>query len=722
MGTDVDEGAGAHVDHGEVGSDVDTPLDDAHAAVVRGDNLTAYQLLQEADASTSLGHEELALLAQVSYATGHLEATFDAWERVHDLGVRDGDAVVAATGAAQVAMHLLMDAGLLAPMRVWAKRAERLLEGHPTVAVHAVIATAKGYERLLAGDADSAGEFARQAVEIGTELGVPAAVALGQVMQARSALLADDVANGLDLLDESAAVVMLDDIDPLTVGLAYCELVCAWQGLAQYDRAEELTEAMLRWSQTHPDLGSVHGRCRVHRAEMLRIRGSLADAEDEALAACEELRPYMRREYGWPLTELGTIRLQRGDLEGAEHALVEAYRAGWDPQPGLALLRLAQGDVEAAVTTLRDALDHPRNVPSKERPPCTDLQRAPLLVAQVEIALEAGLIDDARAAVDDLDRIGRTYQSRPLRAAAALARGRIGVATGDAEAARGDLKDAVETFHDLGMPYESARARAALARCYEATGDDHLAAMEDDAVTELLRRAGASAPFLSGRRASGSRPQAGTAPPGGTAAEGRLRAEDDHWVFDFGGESLRLRDLKGVRYLARLLVEPGREFHVLDLVAAESGVPAGASAEARLGDADVKEGFDLGMGPLLDEQAKATFRRRVTEVEDDLAEARARGDEDRASAAELERDFLVRELARAVGLGGRDRPAGAAAERARVSVTRAIRYALERIGDHHRPLGQHLDHAVRTGTYVAYAPDPAAPVVWEVAPAPTTST
>lgn len=704
------------MEHGEVGSVVETPLDDAHAAVARGDNRTAYQLLQEADASTSLGHEELALLAQVAYACGHLEATFDAWERVHDLGVRGGDPVVAATGAAQVAMHLLMDAGLLAPMRVWAKRAERLLEGHPTVPVHAILATVKGYERLLSGDAASARDLARQAVEVGTEFGVPAAVALGQVMQARSALLGDDVTRGLDLLDESAAVVMLDDIDPLTVGLAYCELVCAWQGLAQYDRAEELTEAMLRWSRAHPDLGSVHGRCRVHRAEMLRIRGSLADAEQEALAACEELRPYMRREYGWPLTELGTIRLQRGDLEGAEHALVEAYRAGWDPQPGLSLLRLAQGDVEAAATTLRDALDHPRNVPSKERPPCTDLQRAPLLVAQVEITLQAGRIDDARLAAADLDRIGRTYQSRPLRAAAALARGRIGVAAGDAEVARRDLKEAVESFHDLGMPYESARARSALARCYQAAGDHHLAAMEEDAVTELLLRSGASVPDPLRRSASEQRHRAGQAATAG------LRAEDDHWLFDFNGETLRLSDLKGVRYLSRLLAEPGREFHVLDLVAAESGTTTGASAEAPHGDLDVHDGFDLGMGPLLDDKAKATFRRRVAEVEDDLAEARERGDDDRASAAELERDFLVRELARAVGIGGRDRPAGVAAERARVSVTRAIRYALERIGEHHRSLGQHLDHAVRTGTYVAYAPDPAAPVVWDIRTAPSAST
>lgn len=695
---------------------MDERLDDARAAVARGDNRTAYDLLREADTSRSLGSGELALLAQVAYATGHLEATFDAWERVHELGMREQAPVVAATGAAQIAMHLLMDAGLLAPMRVWAKRAERLLAGHDLTPVHAVLATTRGYERLLAGDHASARQLARQAIEIGTTHGVPVAIALGQVMQARSALFDRDVARGLDLLDESAAVVMVDGIDPLTVGLAYCELVCAWQGLAQYDRAEELTEAMMRWSRSHPDLGSVHGRCRVHRAEMLRIRGSLAEAEEEALAACEELRPYMRREYGWPLTELGTIRLQRGDLDGAEHALIEAYRAGWDPQPGLALLRLAQGDVEAAAATLRDGLDHPRNVPSKERPPCTDLQRAPLLAAQVEVALELGGVDDARAAVDELDRIARTYHSRPLLAGGALGRGLIGVAVGDTEAARSELKHAIEAFHDLGMPYESARARAALARCYRTSGDVHLAAMEADAAAEIFRWVGATPNALSGADAGRDEKLDlgdGATPPGHTdgTVVAAFRAEDDHWVIDFHDETVRLRDLKGLHYLAHLLAAPGREFHVLDLVT----VLSGASTEAPRAEwPAVEAGFDAGVGPLLDEQAKAAYRRRITDVEEDLEEAHALGDTGRAEASELEREFLVRELARAVGLSGRDRPAGAPAERARVSVTRAVRYALARISEHHRPLGDHLDHAIRTGTYVAYAPDPTSPIVWEV--------
>jgi hypothetical protein len=166
---------------------------------------------------------------------------------------------------------------------------------------------------------------------------------------------------------------------------------------------------MERWCATNA-IGSLRGRCRVHRAEILRLRGSCREAERQALMACEELRPYLRRELGWPLNELGRIRLHQGDIAGAEEALLAAHRAGWDPQPGLALVCLAQGDVATAAASIRDALDHPLHVPSKERPPNTDLQRAPLLEAQVEIELAAGDIGRAQAAADELggDR-------RPLR-------------------------------------------------------------------------------------------------------------------------------------------------------------------------------------------------------------------------------------------------------------------------------------------------------------------
>ena len=174
---------------------------------------------------------------------------------------------------------------------------------------------------------------------------------------------------------------------------------------------------------------------------------------------------------------------------------------------------------------------------------------------------------------------------------------------------------------------------------------------------------------------------------------------------------MRVRDLKGMHYLARLLAHPGREFHALDLVAAESvGVAPSESGflaelpRTTLGDA----------GEMLDERAKNAYRRRLAEIEDDIAQARALEDTERESQADAERDFLVRELSRAVGLGGRDRRAASASERARVGVTRAIRYAMARIGEHHPLLGEHLNFAIRTGTYCGYLPDPRAVAAWKV--------
>jgi len=663
----------------------------------------AFDLLMEADAGGLLAPTDLPVLGEVAYAAGQLNVTIEAWERAHAASMQAGDQVAAAAAAVRVAMHLLFDTALMAPVRGWLARAERLLEAQGETPAHAWFAVVRTYERMLAGDMPGARPWARRAIEVGSTCD-PAAGAIGRVAVARLLILDGEVQQGLALLDEAGVATVSGDLDPFSTGVVYCELVCALQGLAHYDVAEEWTEAMERWSETNA-IGSLHGRCRVHRAEILRLRGSCNEAERQALVACEELRPYLQRELGWPLNELGRIRLHKGDIAGAEEALLAAHRAGWDPQPGLALVRLAQGDWATAAASIRDALERPLGVPSKERPPNTHLQRAPLLEAQVEIEIATGDLGRARSAADELELIAARFESRALVASAALARGRVRLADGDAAGAEQSLSEAVRRWNEVGAPYEAAVARMALAQAHRASGSEHRAALERQAARTILEGIQAAPPVappvqVEDHDAVDERP---------VTSLNVFRREGDYWSVIFEGRTVRVRDLKGMRYLARLLADPGREYHVLDLVAAETGSGAQVDSSqaaglprSALGDA----------GESLDAQAKDAYRRRLAEIDDDLEQARAIGDAERAAQADTERDFLVQELARAFGLGGRDRRAASTSERARAAVTRAVRQAMTRITEHHPQLGEHLSRTIRTGTYCAYVPDPRAPAHW----------
>jgi tetratricopeptide (TPR) repeat protein len=264
---------------------------------------------------------------------------------------------------------------------------------------------------------------------------------------------------------------------------------------------------MERWCETNA-IGSLRGRCRVHRAEILRLRGLCNEAESQAITACDELRPHLRRELGWPLNELGRIRLHKGDIVGAEEALLAAHRAGWDPQPGLALVRLAQGDPAAAAAAIRDAIERPVRIPSKERPPNTDLQRAPLLEAQVEIEIASGNVGQARLAVAELELVAARLESKALLASAALARGRVRLADGDAVGAEQSLSDAVRLWNEVGAPYEAAIARMSLAEAHAATGSEHRAILERQAARTILE--GIQAAPNTTRRSTTNRRQAST--------------------------------------------------------------------------------------------------------------------------------------------------------------------------------------------------------------------
>lgn len=677
------------------------PAGHAHDLITAGRFGDAYELLKVTQQDATLDAEELHLLARAAYATGAYEEAIGAFEAAHADHLDAGRHLDAGAAAANVALHLMMDSGLMAPVRAWLARTGRLLEGHDESPAHATFAVGHTYERFLCGDLEGARRWARRAVEVGRRQGVRLAVAMGTLVLGRVDIHAGRVDHGLARLDDVAVMCLSGELDPLTVGMAFCELVCAMQGLGAHDRAEEWTAAMETFRDRGELVGSMHGRCRVHRAELLRYRGQFAEAEVQALHACDELRPWMRREFGWPLTELGTIRLYRGDVAGAEEAFLAAHTNGWDPHPGLARLRLAQGDVAEAASMIDDALTHPREIPWKERPPNTKLTRAPLLDAKAEIAVAAGDLEGARAAADELQAIANTFDTRSLAAMAALAEGRVALADDDPARAAAACRAAVDQWCATGAVHQAAIARQVLADALRAGGRTDAAALEQEAVDRALTDMGRAADHdervLRGRAAdAGPR----------TAV---FRCDGDTRTVSFDGTTVLLKDLKGMRYLERLLAEPDREFHALDLVAVEHGTLPAVGPAAASGEVDVA-GDDAG--PVLDDQARKAYRRRLVEIDDDIAEAEQMGDIERAAKAKADRDYLVTELSRAFGLGGRARRASSDSERARTSVTRCLRYALDRIREHHTTLADHLDQAVSTGTYCSYAPDPRVPITW----------
>ena len=681
----------------------------AREAIATGEWGRALELLRAAPPDSPLPPEALDLLGEAAYRGGDLEAALTAWELVHARHLRAGDRRTAARAAVRVAMYLMMDTGLMSPVRGWTGRAARLLEGDDESDVHAWLAMVRSYERLLSGDIRGARASAREAIEAGLRHDAPAPVAVGRVAAARIEILDGHVEHGLALLEEAAVATVSGELDALSVGMVYCELICAMQGLAQYDRAQQWTEAMERWRSGHA-FGSMNGRCRVHRAEILRLRGRCEEAEGEALRACEELRPWMRREFGWPLTELGTIRLRKGDLPGAEESFLAAHEHGWDPQPGLALLRLAQGDPATASALIHDALAHPSNVPSKERPPYGELPRAPLLEAQVEIALALHDLDAATQAAGELASIAERFRSAALHAMASLACGRVAVAGGNAAVAVPACEAAVHWWSELDAPYEASVARLALAAACRLARNEERSRLETAAARTTFRRIGAMHPGEpAGMDDGGELARSPGGVPIDPSTTNLFRRDGDTRLLQFAGRNVLLRDLKGMRYLARLLAEPSREFHVLDLVTAERG---SFPTRRALVDGEVPGRGESDGGSVLDDRAKQAYRRRLAEIDEDLDDAALAGDTERVALAKADRDYLVTELSRAFGLGGRSRGFGSNAERARSSVTRAIRYASSRIRVHHPELAEHLDYAVHTGVYCAYTPDPRAPISW----------
>ncbi len=302
--------------------------------------------------------------------------------------------------------------------------------------------------------------------------------------------------------------------------------------------------------------------------------------------------------------------------------------------------------------------------------------------------------------------------------------GLAALTAGDLQAAERHLHDALDLNARIGARPWTARTQADLARLLVARdrpGDQERAAgllagalgtARRLGMTAFAARAGEDLARARGDSYPGRAPRPAAPTAEGAASWPVFRREGEYWSIAFAGEAFRVKDVKGLHYLAQLLRHPGREFHVLDLAAAGQAAGAGGARPSPAREDGLHQGRLSGTGPILDERAKAAYRARLRELEEELAEATSWADPVRAAKARQERQFLADELAAAVGLGGRDRAAGSPAERARVSITKAIKIALARIRAHSPALAGHLDATLHTGTFCCYTPDPRAPITW----------
>jgi len=271
------------------------------------------------------------------------------------------------------------------------------------------------------------------------------------------------------------------ELDPLTTGKIYCSTISICRSLADWRRAIEWTDAAERWCHRQ-NVSGFPGICRVFRAEIMDFRGSWADAEREAKRACEELGGYDLLVSGEAHYEIGEVRLRIGDLEGAREAFREAHQLNRVPEPGMSLLRLAQGDAQAANISIKRAL---ASVESRA------FVQARLLPAAVEIGLAAGDVDSVPEHVAALEQIAGSFRTTAVTATADYARGRLLLAQGDAAMALTSLHHAVELWHELGAPYETARARTALGEALRDVGDENAGRFEVESARAAFERLGA---------------------------------------------------------------------------------------------------------------------------------------------------------------------------------------------------------------------------------------
>jgi DNA-binding CsgD family transcriptional regulator len=468
-------------------------LDQARSAFRAQSWGQAYACFGAADEELELSSSDLELYARAAYLVGSDDACVRALERAYHQQLAAGWPEQAAASAFWLAFNL-MNRGEMARAGGWLGRVEQLVPPEDSESpVRGLLLVPAALQQLMGGAAGAALALFTKAHEIGRRSGDRELEALGGLGIGQARIALGEHAAGLAQLDEVMVAVTAGEVSPIVSGLVYCAVIVACHDTYQVQRAAEWTKALTGWCTAQPDLAPFRGQCLVHRAQILQFHGAWDDAMEQVRLACRRFsEPSPQSAIGMAFYEEGELHRLRGEHAAAEDAYARASRHGQETQPGLALLRLAQGSPGVARAGLLRALDESQGG-----------DRPRLLAALVEVALATRSLPEAREAAEALGEVARLSDSPLLEAMSAEATGSVLLAEDDPRAALDHLRRAWTLWRDLDAPYPAARVRRLQAEACRRLGDVDAARMELSAAADIFEELGAR-PDLVGLRRLGT--------------------------------------------------------------------------------------------------------------------------------------------------------------------------------------------------------------------------
>jgi DNA-binding NarL/FixJ family response regulator len=457
-----------------------TTLERARDAFLRRAWGEAFTGFAESAAARSLGPDDLERFAVAAYLTGRDDACAEAWEEAHRRALDAGDVATSARYGFWLAMTLMMH-GQMALAAGWLTRSKDVLASTDIeCAATGFVLIPEFLERLDAGDAEAARDLAVRAIDLGERSGDADLVAFGKLAHGQALIALGDVDAGIARLDDVMISVTSGDVGPITTGLVYCAVILECIALFDMPRAAQWTRALGNWCDAQPDLVPYRGQCLVHRSQVQQTSGEWSEAIASARDACVRLTEPPHPALGLAHYQQGELNRLVGSLPEAERDYGNASRCGYDPMPGLALLKLAQGDGVGARAAIARALAE-----------TTGVQRPALLHAAVEVFRATGDIVAAREASDELVSIASRSSSDLLRALSSQASGAVLLGEGDPAAALPRLREAASAMGPLYMPYEAARTAVLRGLACSALGDTASAVLEFESAKDAFDSLGA---------------------------------------------------------------------------------------------------------------------------------------------------------------------------------------------------------------------------------------